>query len=70
MDVAPTPGSGPLAGLCESCLHARYIATARGSVFLLCERSRGDARFARYPRLPVDVCDGFEPRKDRGVTRA
>lgn len=50
----------PLEGLCPGCLHARRVATPR-SVFLLCERSRDDARFERYPRQPVRACPGYEP---------
>ena len=37
----------------------------RGSTFLLCERSRFDDSFARYPSLPVLRCPGFEPLQDR-----
>ena len=33
---------------------------ARGSRFVLCERSRTDPRFPRYPPLPVLRCAGFE----------
>ncbi len=47
-------------GLCERCRWARVVRTPR-SVFWLCARSRDDARFERYPRLPVLRCDGFEP---------
>lgn len=47
-------------GLCGRCLHARTIRSARGSVFLLCERSRVDEAFVRYPALPVRDCRGFE----------
>jgi hypothetical protein len=31
-------------------------------VFSLCERSRTDPAFPRYPRLPVVECSGFERR--------
>jgi hypothetical protein len=57
--VAGIPGLGPQ-GLCGACRHRRTVETARGSRFLLCERSRTDSRFPRYPRLPVLACDGFE----------
>jgi len=36
------------------------VRTTRGSVFSLCERSRDDASFPRYPRLPVLECRGHE----------
>jgi len=54
----------PPAGLCDRCRHQRLVPNTRGSVFSLCERSRADERFARYPRLPVLECVGFEPRSD------
>jgi hypothetical protein len=53
---------GPPAGLCDRCRHQRLVPNTRGSVFSLCERSRSDERFPRYPRLPVLECVGFEPR--------
>jgi hypothetical protein len=48
-------------GLCASCRHARRITSARGSRFTLCERSRSDPAYPRYPRLPVAACPGHEP---------
>jgi hypothetical protein len=48
-------------GLCSGCMHARVIENRRGSRFWLCSRSFHDARFPRYPRLPVIQCSGFEP---------
>jgi hypothetical protein len=50
----------PERGLCDRCLHQRLVPNSRGSVFSLCERSRSDQRYPRYPRLPVLVCAGFE----------
>jgi len=50
-----------VAGLCATCVHARRVESARGSVFWLCARSAEDPRFPRYPRLPVLRCPGFEP---------
>jgi len=48
------------AGLCAECAHARRIESERGSVFVLCELSNSDKRFAKYPRLPVLSCPGYE----------
>ena len=48
------------AGLCAACRHARRVTTPR-SDFLLCEKSRTDASYARYPRLPMLACPGYEP---------
>lgn len=50
------------AGLCSECRHARAVETRRGSRFVLCELSRTDPRFPRYPALPVLRCAGFEAR--------
>jgi len=46
-------------GLCTTCRHARAIRSAKNSEFWLCERSKTDARFAKYPPLPVLACAGF-----------
>jgi hypothetical protein len=50
------------AGLCADCVHARHIESDRNSVFLLCNLSLTDARFPKYPRLPVLSCDGYEKK--------
>ena len=60
--AAESGGVPPGAGLCARCLHARLVVSGRGSAFVLCERSRGDGRFPRYPPLPVRSCAGFEAR--------
>ena len=49
------------AGLCASCAHAQPVESSRGSVFVLCRLSLTDARFPKYPRLPVVACDGYAP---------
>lgn len=48
-------------GLCGVCRNSRRVESDRGSVFWLCELSRTEARFPRYPRLPVWRCPGFAP---------
>jgi len=54
-------GGEPAAGLCNDCRHQQLVRNTRGSVFSLCRRSRTDpGRFARYPRLPVIACEGYE----------
>jgi hypothetical protein len=50
----------PQMGLCDTCRHQRLVHTTRGSVFSLCERSRTDPDFPRYPRIPVLACRGYE----------
>ena len=52
------------AGLCVDCANARRIESSRGSVFVLCELSRNDPQFAKYPRLPVLTCAGYR-RQDK-----
>jgi hypothetical protein len=52
----------PPAGLCNACLHQRVVGNTRGSVFSLCERSKIDPAFPKYPRIPVVECHGFERR--------
>jgi hypothetical protein len=54
--------SRPRAGLCDTCRHQRLVPNTRGSVFSLCERSRTDPAYPRYPRLPVVECPGYEKR--------
>jgi hypothetical protein len=49
------------AGLCADCVNARWIESSRGSHFVLCELSRSDPQFAKYPRLPVLSCAGYQP---------
>ena len=49
-------------GLCATCLHVRVIGTDRDSRFYLCERSKTDPRFPRYPALPVVSCIGYDER--------
>lgn len=49
-----------LVGLCAACRHVRRTETTRGSVFWRCGRAETDPRYARYPRLPVATCPGYE----------
>lgn len=53
----------PPVGLCESCAYQRIVRNTRGSSFSLCERSREDPAFPRYPRLPVLACGGYARRE-------
>jgi hypothetical protein len=52
------------AGLCAQCRCSRRIESERGSVFFMCERSRTDPAFPKYPRLPVQQCAGYTPMND------
>jgi len=60
MTERPEPARIPdWAGACATCGHARAVASTRGSIYVLCERSRTDPRFRRYPMLPVTRCPGY-----------
>jgi hypothetical protein len=60
----------PSAGLCDSCRHQQIVRNTRGSEFSLCLRSRSEPeRFPRYPRLPVETCDGYQRRSGRPEQR-
>jgi len=48
------------AGLCAGCRHGRRVVSGRGSRFWLCDLAARDVAFARYPRLPVLRCPGYE----------
>ena len=52
------------AGLCDSCAHQKLIGNTRGSTFSMCMRHREDERYAKYPRLPVARCPGYEQRPE------
>lgn len=58
MSAAPAP---PTAGLCSSCRHQQVVRTGRGSEFSLCQRSKTDPAYPKYPRVPVLRCRGHEP---------
>lgn len=47
-------------GLCARCRHARRIESSKGSEFWLCQLAATDARFKKYPPLPVVRCAGFQ----------
>ena len=48
-------------GLCAACRHARVVQSSHGSTYYLCRLAETDPRFAKYPRLPVLRCAGYEP---------
>jgi len=50
-------------GLCSTCRWARIVTNRRGSTFFRCGRAESDARFPRYPPLPVLRCVGYEQRR-------
>ncbi len=48
-------------GECGTCRQAHDVRSARGATFVLCGRSRTDARYPRYPALPRWRCPGYDP---------
>jgi hypothetical protein len=49
-------------GLCADCRYTREVVSGKGSRFFYCRRSETDERYAKYPRLPVLRCAGYETR--------
>jgi hypothetical protein len=54
------------AGLCDSCKHQKIVRSGRGSVFSMCLLHKTDERFPKYPRIPVERCQGYERRELSG----
>jgi hypothetical protein len=53
--------------LCETCSLMREVVTPKGSRFLLCQLSRTNPAYPKYPPQPVARCDGYrkkEPTKE------
>ncbi len=47
-------------GMCAQCTHMRKVASERGSLFYQCALAAVRPEFAKYPRLPVLQCAGFQ----------
>ena len=41
----------------------REVITPKGSRFLLCQLSRTDPAYPKYPPQPVERCDGYRARE-------
>lgn len=48
------------AGLCKKCIHAKIVRNQRSGLFFLCEYSKLDSSFVKYPKTPVISCRAFE----------
>jgi len=60
-DVLPQePAQSVEPGLCGTCRNARIMTSDRGSVFHRCLLADHDGRFAKYPRLPMLGCVGWQ----------
>ncbi|PYU21560.1 MAG: hypothetical protein DMG30_17280 [Acidobacteria bacterium] len=42
-----------------NCRFARPVEGKQTAIYFLCERSRTDRTFLKYPRLPVLRCSGY-----------
>ena len=46
-------------GHCATCRFLHVIKSARGNFFVMCNLSKTDSEFEKYPTLPVYSCDGY-----------
>jgi hypothetical protein len=46
--------------LCETCALMREIITPKGSRFLLCQLSKTDPAYPKYPPQPILRCGGYD----------
>ncbi|RMG56608.1 MAG: hypothetical protein D6722_26245 [Bacteroidetes bacterium] len=44
---------------CARCRYRQEIRSKRGSIFWLCQRSKSEPTFSKYPPQPVLFCPGF-----------
>jgi hypothetical protein len=56
------PGCELTQTLCESCRWMREVTTPR-SRFLLCELSKTDSAYPKYPPQPVVWCEGHQQKQ-------
>jgi hypothetical protein len=45
--------------LCDTCAWMREIVTPKGSRFLLCQFSKSDPAYPKYPPQPMVGCGGY-----------
>ncbi len=57
----------PPPGLCGECRHARSLTASRGASYYQCLLAEADARYPKWPRLPVLSCPGYEPGEGERV---
>lgn len=51
---------------CETCVAMQEVVTPKRSRFLLCQRSRTDPYYPKYPPQPILRCGGYELRDGTG----
>ncbi len=52
-----------IGSLCETCAVMREVIAPKGSRFLLCQLSKSDPAYLKYPPQPVVRCDGYQKKK-------
>jgi hypothetical protein len=67
MDATPSGARMMKPSLCETCMRMREVVTPKGSRFLLCEVSRSDAAYPKYPAQPVVRCASYEKKEEPGI---
>jgi len=65
--MQPMPGARMTQSLCETCRWMREVTTPR-SRFLLCELSKTDAAYPKYPAQPVVRCEGHQQKQEVETT--
>ena len=60
MEEHDEPPESATAGLCADCAHAKKLRTKIDATIYLCGLAAVDARFPKFPRLPVHACAGYE----------
>jgi hypothetical protein len=51
--------------MCETCAIMREIITPKGTRYLLCQLSKIDPEYPKYPPQPVVRCDGYRKKEER-----
>lgn len=47
-------------GLCGTCASMRDVVNENGHHYFLCNLSKMDVRYPKYPKLPMVNCDGYK----------
>src|SRR2546430_10434420 len=63
LEGVPGEAAAMSRSLCETCAWMREVVTPKGSRFLLCQLSKTDPAYPKYPPQPVVRCDGYRPRE-------
>jgi len=50
--------------LCESCAFMREVVTPKKSRFLLCQLSKTNPDYPKYPPQPIVRCEGHQQKQE------